>query len=335
MLHDEIPRARFWPLPDHLGKPSANRLTGLEIEFAGLGVIETARLVATLWGGLLHADDAKPARVIGGRFGTVKVELDISLGQAWLDALATRALGDVVPVEIVTDPLPQSALPAVGALLDALARAGGQGTQERLGFGFGIHLNPGLPDDHAATLRIACAFGLLEDWLRRSAPIDPTRRVLPFVAPWPPALVDALVDALSASLNTGPPVGRPGPDALAAIYATLAPSRNFGLDLLPALQHLAPDQLRAVPDGHLKGARPTFHYRLPETRLGDPDWSLAFEWNRWVLVEAVAADTGLLATLGQGWTACRAAMLRGRRDWATEVEQRLRDADLLARQEAP
>src|SRR3546814_9457337 len=37
-------------------------------------------------------------------------------------------------------------------------------------------------------------------------------------------------------------------------------------------------------------ARPTFHYRLPNARLADPQWSIVREWNLWVRVERLAHD---------------------------------------------
>ena len=41
-------------------------------------------------------------------------------------------------------------------------------------------------------------------------------------------------------------------------------------------------------------ARPTFHYRLPNCRVDEPDWRIAHEWNAWVTVEALAADEDAL-----------------------------------------
>lgn len=312
MLHDQIDRATFWSLPDHSGQSSAARRVGVEIEFAGLGVAQTAALVAGLWGGSVHSEGPRHSHVTDGRLGDVQVELDISLHKVWMEDLAAQALGDLVPVEIVTAPLRQDQLDEVTRLGQALHAAGGMGTQARLGFGFGVHLNPELPAGKGDLVAIIRAFGLLEAWLRGSAPLDPARRVLPFVDPWPPALVDALADQAEWDLAD-----------LARLYAMLAPARGYGLDLLPAFEHLCPEALEAVPERQLKGGRPTFHYRLAESRLGDPNWSLAFEWNRWVLVERVAADRDLLAQLARGWQDHRDRLLRRKQDWVGFCEARL------------
>lgn len=323
-LHDQILRAAFWPLPDHVGQPSAARRTGIEVEFAGLTLEQTAEIICASWGGGVSARDVRALEVSGGRHGRVKVELDIALRQAWLEDIAAQALGDLVPVEIVTSPLPQRALPEVTVLLDSLTDAGAMGTQHKLGFGFGIHLNPEFPPAGVpAFLAITRAYALLEPWLRDQAPLDVARRVLPFVAPWPLAFCDALAE---------------GPldlSEFAALYAQLVGGRGFGLDLLPALQDLCPSALAHLRQSALKGARPTFHYRLPETRLGDPDWSLAYEWNRWALVEAVAADRALLDALGQAWRAHRTGLVSRSSLWASEVEARLQEAHLPARLHRP
>jgi hypothetical protein len=114
------------------------------------------------------------------------------------------------------------------------------------------------------------------------------RRALPFTAPFPPAFSTTLAQA-------GPGLTLPG--LWDAIDAHLA-DRNHGLDLLPAYAHLAPRRFARWPgDRGSVNARPAYHYRAPETRLGAPGWSLGYEWRRWVLVERVAATEALLTEL--------------------------------------
>ncbi|PZX45636.1 putative amidoligase enzyme [Roseinatronobacter thiooxidans] len=318
MIHDNIPTDPFLPLPNHAGQSSAGRKTGIEIEFAGLSVEGAAQVVQQLWGGRLVPLNDRDLKLSGGQFGDVKVELDISLQKKWAEDLAAQALGGLVPVEIVTAPLAHGDLPQADRLVAALRKAGALGTRARLAYGFGLHLNPELPGpDGAGLVEVARAYALLEPWLRQSDPIDPARRVLPFVDPWPLDLTDVLAPAKGWSV-----------EHFARIYATHAPSRNYGLDMLPALQYLCPDALGAVPDAHLKGARPTFHYRLPEARLDEAGWSIAYEWNRWCLIEAVAANAAILQELARRWQDHRAALLPRGRDWAAQVESVLAAADL-------
>lgn len=320
MLHHRLPVDRFLPLPELAGRGGAARRCGVEIEFAGLSVVQAAELVQGLWGGEAVARSARDIVVEGGAFGRVKVELDISIDRKWAEDIAATALGDLVPVEIVTAPLIQADLPEVERLMGALRAAGALGTQARLAYGFGVHLNVDLPEDAEGIVRVARAFALLEGWLRRSDPLNLTRRVLPFVAPWPPALVDALADRDTFQVPE-----------FAALYAQHAPSRNHGLDLLPALQHLCPDALAAVPPEHLKGGRPTFHYRLPETRLQVAGWTLAYEWNRWCLIETVATLPQVMDALAEAWGERRAQLVPRPGVWRARVEEILASAGVMSR----
>lgn len=315
-LHARLPRDRFLPLPDHAA-PSAGRKTGVEVEFAGLTPEQAAEIVKDQWGGTVSREGPRDLVVTEGRFGKVKVELDITLKTAWVEDMAADILGDLVPVEIVTAPMAQADLPQVEALLAQLAARGAKGTRAELAYGFGIHLNTERPDD-AATLAIARAYALLEDWLRASDPLDTARRVLPFVDPWPRGLVDALAGAEGWTLAD-----------LGRAYAEHAPARGYGLDLLPLLQDAVPDTLANVPAEQLKGGRPTFHYRLPETRLDEADWSLAYEWNRWWVVETVAADADMLAGLARDWQEYRAALTTMRGDWLARVTGHLSAAGMV------
>ncbi len=319
-FHALLPRDRFLHLPDHGGMSSASRRCGVEIEFTGLSLVETAAQVVALWGGEVREDGPRDLRVTGGRFGTVKVELDISLSRKWAEDVAAQVLGDLVPVEIVTAPMAQVDLPEADHLVRALVAAGAQGTKASLAYGFGVHLNPELPSDPAALVSVARAYAICEDWLRAADPLDPARRVLPFVDPWPRALVTALVEAEGWSVQD-----------LARAYATLAPSRHYGLDLLPALEHLCPETLRDIPDDHLKGGRPAFHYRLPESRLDTDDWSIAYEWNRWCVVEHVAADAALLARLARDFAAQDGLLTRLQGSWPAHVSEVFLASDLPAR----
>jgi len=319
-LHASLPRDRFLALPDHGSAPGGARRVGVEVEFAGLTVAEAADVIQHHWGGERSSDEPREINVRGTRLGTVRVELDIALKSQWTEDLAETVLGDLIPVEVITDPLPQPALRKVALLLDQLHAAGALGTREKLAYGFGIHFNVELPENGVGLVATARAFGLCEDWLRAVEPLDPARRVLPFVTPWPRPFVAALAEGRDWR-----------PRDLARAYAALAPSRQYGLDLLPVLQHCCAAELVAIPPENLKGPRPAFHYRLPETRLGEAGWSLAYEWNRWCVIEHVASDTALLAELARDWGARDGVLSRLSGAWAAHVGARLWASDLARR----
>ena len=318
-----IARDRFRPLPVPLKQDGTPRRTGVEIEFAGLTEDETAEVVRALWGGRGCRTTAHEQVVQGTRLGDVKVELDIFLrdkaGSALADALLDLAR-TVVPVEVVTEPLAPAELPQVDRLVVALRDAGALGSRDGIFFGFGVHLNPEIaaPAAHAV-VPVVRAYALLEDWLRATDPVDPSRRVLPFVDPWPMSFVtQAAARGGDWSL-----------DDLARVYLDHTPTRNRGLDLLPLLEHLCPALMAsALSAADRKPGRPTWHFRLPEARLDDPAWTIAYEWNRWVLVERVAADAALLETMAADHAAQRPALLATRSGWAAQVGARLEEADI-------
>src|SRR5690606_13831572 len=150
------------------GKP---RRVGVEIEFAGLDVPTAADLVHDHFGGRISQADQHRLIIEGTEFGEFIVELDAQvvhkdaddaeaadrpLLPEELDTAARDALGKavtgIVPVEIVTPPMPWSELDRLADVTEALRRAGARGTHESLLYAFGLHLNPELPATDADTI---------------------------------------------------------------------------------------------------------------------------------------------------------------------------------------
>ncbi|MGC9368190.1 MAG: amidoligase family protein [Paracoccaceae bacterium] len=325
-LVERIPLGHFWPLPRPTHSDGRERQTGVEIEFSGLAEGDAAEVVKDLWGGTVNTRAPHDLVVEGGSLGDVQVELDTALKGQGESPLADKLLDlsrEVVPVEIVTPPLPPSDLPEIDRLMAALNEAGALGSEEGVLLAFGVHLNPEVASETAEFIvPVVRAFALVEQWLRASDPPDISRRLLPFVDPWPRSFVDrAAEEGAGWSLSD-----------LRDAYLELVPSRNHGLDLLPLLEHLFPGEVRAaLPEGQVKGGRPTWHYRLPETGLGAADWSFAYEWNRWVLVERIAERPSLLEQLAEAWAAHRSALTTLRPDWAHDVNGILERADIWER----
>ncbi|SNT23022.1 amidoligase family protein [Tropicimonas sediminicola] len=296
--------------------PADRRRVGVEIEFGGLSPEAAAACVADVLGGRPERLGPGNWWVSGGRHGDVKIYLDTAWRPSEDSALARAGveLGrSVVPVEIVTEPLPQSALPEVGVLIGSLDEAGAEGTEAGLLRGYGLHLNIELadPEEGADMARIALAYGLLEGWLRHRDPLDTGRRMLPFVDPWPTSLTADLA-------AEWPDLDRQG--LLEALHRHIS-SRNYGLDLLPAWASVArEDFTRWMPEDSSVTARPAYHYRLPDCRIGSPGWSLAYEWNRWVLIERLAADSRRLTALCHAWWLTREApLVPDRGEWFASV----------------
>jgi hypothetical protein len=297
------------------------RRVGVEIEFGGIACDRAAELVRELFGGSVDVVDPYKFEVIGTRFGRFVIQLDTHYahlkssgsepaGDARVATQRTTLASEVrqglaaafaelaslwLPVEIGSPPVPLDRLPELDEIVNALRAAGAEGTDDALIYAFATQFNPEAASLRAPSiLRNLKAFLLLAKSLRSRIDVDPLRRILPFVDPFPMAYAVRVVA----------PDYQPDLPVLIADYINANPTRNRELDLLPLFAHLAPDVVFDRLGDALIKARPAFHYRLPDTRLSDPAWSLVVEWNRWVEVERLAADEPALDTLGDAFIAC-------------------------------
>ncbi|TMV94019.1 hypothetical protein FGG78_02945 [Thioclava sp. BHET1] len=291
-------REAIAPLPKPKNAQGAPRKTGVEVELSGLTEAQIARLAVQAMGGEAQQSSGNDWEVSGSAIGDLQIYLDIFLRKeadsAFKD-LSLRIGREVIPVEIVTAPLDREGLFQLSDFLDLLRSEGAEGTGSSLLFGFGLHLNPEIASaQDCDVVRPLLAYALIEEWMRDAQPIERTRELLPFTAPYPKKLIAELA--------------RLGPDAsieqVIHAYRGVTLSRNHGLDMLPIFVELRPDLIAASEGkGGTVSPRPAFHFRLPDCRIDDPDWSLDTEWRRWWLVESIAADTHLLEDLCREWLA--------------------------------
>jgi hypothetical protein len=198
-----------------------------------------------------------------------------------------------IPCEIASPPIAIDRLHEIEPLREGLHAAGAKGTRASPLYAFGFQLNPELPADDATTiLRHLQSYVTMSDWLEKTARIDRTRRILPFVDSFPLAWRSRVIAHDEA----------PTIDALIDEYVAFNPTRNRPLDMLPAFAWLRPDRvLGRARDPDRIHPRPTFHYRLPNSCIDDATWSFAAEWNRWVQVERLADDDRALRRARAGW----------------------------------
>lgn len=313
--------SKFAPLPQPFTSAGAPRLVGVEIELGGLPEADVARICQEVLGGEAYQGDGPFWAITNSEIGRIEVYLDIFLRNAQKSKLRDLALDlgrEVIPVEIVTEPLDQDGLDWLDTLCAALRKEGALGSGAGWFFGFGLHLNIEIASERDAdVIRPLLAYALIEDWLRAANPIDEARRLLPFTDPYPMDFVRALIKA--------------GPDAtrnhVTGLYLALTPSRNRGLDMLPVFAHFDPDRIAAAISDKTS-ARPTFHFRLPDCRIDETTWSIAEEWQRWRIVERVAADMALLTRLAQAWEDDHGVLTFSRQSWATRAGRILQSAGL-------
>ncbi|WP_218823527.1 amidoligase family protein [Inquilinus limosus] len=293
----------FHPLPAL--SPVPPRLVGVEVEFTGPSARRAARALAAGAGGEVVAEDAHAFAVRRSALGDLAVELDLryahpqrhgmtlpvrigpkaAAGLGWL-------LSGAVPRELIVPPLPVGRLAEVDRLLDLLRAAGAKGRGATLFGSLGLHFNIDAPAaDLPRITAVMLAFGLMEARLRREVARGQRRLERHLPPPYPPAFLRRIAA----------PGYRPDQAGLIDDYLAANPTRDRGLDLLPLLLSLDPERVRARLPYEKIAPRPVFHYRLPQAHPGDPGWSVAPDWNRWVAVERLAADGERLAAAARAW----------------------------------
>lgn len=311
--------------PRSRGPDGRPRQVGVEIEFAAVSARDAAGIVQRLLGGTVREEDPHRFHIDGTRMGDFTCELDTQYAHRPHDAPAgekmreveaelRRAFGNlsaaIMPCEIVCPPIPVETLPELDRLVAALAAAGAEGTGQSPFYAFGAQFNPEAPSLDAAALRsVLAAYLMLSPWLRGVMEIDLTRRAVAFADPFPDRFVRKAVD----------PGWRPDMAELIDAYLADNPTRNRELDMLPLFAHLDAERVRAAVDDPRIKPRPTFHYRLPDARIGQAQWSLCLEWNRWIVVERVAFDPDLLRAMAEDFLDRLDGA--GRRNWPLRCSQ--------------
>jgi hypothetical protein len=309
------------------------RKVGVEIEFGGVSLPDAAEAIRAAYGGDLRRDHEHRFTVVTA-LGEFEVTFDSTLlsDKAYeqvlerigvpvsdgvreaVEGALRRIGGTVLPLEVVTPPIPVTRLDELNKLEQALRDRHAEGTRAGLLYAFALHLNPEAHDPHAgaevaAHLR---AFLLLYEWLFRRAHVDTLRRLLPFINPFPEAFARHVID----------PDYAPDMPTLVNDYLRANPTRNRPLDLLPLLA-FNDRGLMGRPEmaGQKVSPRPTYHYRLPNSLIDDPAWSIAQEWNQWVVVERLANDPDLLRGLARAYLDWDSTLLGYLTDrWVHHVE---------------
>lgn len=278
------------------------RRVGVEIEFAGVEPGTIAGLIEHLFDGSQEQITRFEIDVVDTCFGVFRIELDSS----YLKALAareadsqapprqletitadllTRASELVVPWEVVSPPIDFGDLRQLCELVKALRENGALGTRHGLQFAFGVHLNPELPDLEASTIvDYLRAYFCLYDWIVAHERIDLTRKLTPYIEHFDKAYIRRLID----------PDYAPSQARLIDDYLADNPTRNRSLDMLPLFAFLDEERVRRVVDDDRVNARPTFHYRLPNCDIDNPQWNLDHPWQLWLEVERLSADESRL-----------------------------------------
>lgn len=317
------------------------RTVGFEIEFASLTLEETLEVVQNVFGGKIKKEHSALAYVNQSDIGDFRVELDAiplqkiaqktreQKGKAAPDFMddisvnineAISSAGAViVPLEIVTPPVPLSKMDKLEEMCTLLCKAGAKGTRDSFYYAFGLHINPEASSlNEQYILKILQSFLLLEPWLKKLHAIDITRKITSFIDPFPKEYLELVLDADYA----------PSMEAFIRDYHRFNPTRNRSLDMLPLFAEMNESLVRKLYGEEEKiNKRPTFHYRLPNCELQEGDWSLDQEWSRWLHVERLADNEEKLHQLINTWQRHQEKWFSFESSWIKEVSRIMNEED--------
>lgn len=310
----------------------STRKIGFELEFAGLKLEETAEIIQSIYGGTISRSHRYHYKISDSQLGTFRVELDARIlrrmagdnilkkwgldfkdkeGNFTVEEIVDRVAKTVVPIEVVMPPVPMNQTNKLEPLRAALQKHKAEGTGASLVNAFGMHINIECPDLAVETLLLYLrAFLLLYPWLLKQLKIDVTRKLTPFVDAFPEKYVKLI---LNPSYN-------PSMEKFIGDYLLYNPSRNRPLDFLPVFAINAPEKVETALQDEKNRPRPTFHYRLPNSRIDDPNWRFADELNYWMIVEKLAATRDMVTKLSRLYLLRKGSTLVSfRKEWAQTV----------------
>lgn len=295
------------------------RKVGFELEYGGVDLDATAELIIGLYGGKHHRESNFLQEVRDTKLGTFQLKMDartlteksyeetlerfgIDTRSQGVEELVEKFAAVIVPYELSAPPLAITEMHRIEELRRALLERKARGTKSSIILAYATHINAEIPRRDAETvLRYLRAFILLYPWLYDKAEIAIRRRLASYINPYPDEYVRLVLD----------PEYNPHTEQLIDDYHAFNPDRNRALDLYPLLSCLNAEHVASKGDlGNVK-PRPTFHYRLPNSLVDEPDWSIAKEWNQWNCVEILASQPEKIRTLSEDYLRVEKKMLMG------------------------
>lgn len=197
---------------------------------------------------------------------------------------------DIVPYEISTPPLPFNNIDLVDKMVSVLSQNNAKGTAFKIHYAFGLHINVEVISlEVESLLSYMRAYVILQDFINKDAKINIARKITPFIDNFKSDYIEHILDA-----NYTPSMNQFIED-----YLKFNSTRNRSLDMLPILCFIDERKVRDIlPDEKIK-PRPAFHYRLSNSNIGEDNWKVSDEWNRWILVENLANDTNSINELSK------------------------------------
>lgn len=304
------------------------RKTGFEIEFSGIALEEAAKCIIKLYGGEEKRENFFNREIINTSLGKFSLQIDAQVlsnkkyeqllvktglvsAEPEIEKLMEAVASIVVPYEISAPPVTYDDFPEIDKLRKALCECKAKGTKSSFLYAFATHINPELPAINVPTIiNYLRAFFLLYPWIYEKSEIDFSRRVTNFINPFPEDYIRLILEKNY----------KPDFHDFANDYHAYNPDRNRPLDLYPLLAYMDKDKIKKWTDLGKVSARPTFHYRLPNSLIDNPEWSLASEWNCWVLVESLADNKEKIDTLTEEYLSMDNSSNGFKTKWISKTE---------------
>ncbi|MGB5918060.1 amidoligase family protein [Arcobacter sp.] len=281
-----------------LNNKNEPRHVGIEIEYSNLSLEKSANLIAEIFGGNLEKITKYELKLKDTKYGDFKFELDAQLLQKMqtdnlfdklsniigsvshsIDDIVDKTSKRFVPFEIATPPIPIKDLKEADKLVESLRLNGALGTTHSLYYAFGVHFNIEPPSQNIEdVLRLFKSFLIIQKWIELQSEVDIARKVSPYINDFPKEYIKKIID-----LDY-----KPTKEEFLEDYIKYNPTRNRILDMLPQLAFWDEEEVRKHLPKEKINPRPTYHYRLPNSKVNLFRWNLSQEFQLWVIVEILA-----------------------------------------------
>lgn len=311
------------------------RHVGIEIEYSNLSLEKSAKLISEIFGGNLEKITKYELKLKDTKYGDFKFELDAQLLQKMqtdnlfdklsniigsvshsIDDIVDKTSKRFVPFEIATPPIPIKDLKEADKLVESLRLNGALGTTHSLYYAFGVHFNIEPPSQNIEdVLRLFKSFLIIQKWIELQSEVDIARKVSPYINDFPKEYIKKIID-----LDY-----KPTKEEFLQDYIKYNPTRNRILDMLPQLAFWDEKEVRKHLPKEKINPRPTYHYRLPNSKVNLFRWNLSQEFQLWVIVEILANNEKIFNKMSKEFLLQLDSPLFNKNEWIEQCHGYITD----------
>ena len=318
-----------------LNKKDNPRHVGIEIEYSNLSLEKSAQLVSQIFGGNLKKVTKYELMLKDTKYGDFKFELDAQLLQKMqnenlfdklskiignvshdIDDIVDKTSKRFVPFEIAAPPIPIKNIHDADKMVEQLRLNGALGTTHTLYYAFGVHFNIEPPSqDIEDVLKLFKSFLLIQKWIEVQSEVDIARKISPYINDFPKDYIKKVID-----LDY-----KPTQEEFLEDYIKDNPTRNRILDMLPQLAFWDEKKVRGYLPNEKINPRPTYHYRLPNSKVNLFRWNLSQEFQLWVIVELLANNEEIFEKMSKEFLIQLDSPLFNKNEWIDQCHSHILD----------